>query len=180
MKDLAKSSKFLSLVLRHRPEEIGLQLDANGWASTTDLIERLNEHGFSCDFDSLKSIVDNNNKQRYAFTADFQKIRANQGHSLEIDLKLPVKTPPEVLYHGTAIQHIASIENLGLVKGNRHHVHLSSDISTALMVGGRHGKPIVLEVRAGEMHRCGFEFFQSDNGVWLTETVPSTFLKFPS
>jgi putative RNA 2'-phosphotransferase len=179
MKDLSKSSKFLSLVLRHRPELIGLKLDESGWASTTDLIEKLNENSYSCDLDMLKSIVETNNKQRYAFSPDYQKIRANQGHSLDIDLKLAAQAPPEILFHGTAVQHLPSIKLQGLLRGRRHHVHLSADLQTALNVGGRHGKPVVLEVLAGEMQRCGFSFFKSENGVWLTEAVPANFLYFP-
>lgn len=180
MKDLSKSSKFLSLVLRHRPELIDLELDAGGWASTSELIEKLNENGYSCDFDSLKSIVETNNKQRYAFSPDFQKIRANQGHSLDIDLDLTAQVPPEILFHGTAVQNLPSIRLQGLLRGARHHVHLSAEVQTAVNVGGRHGKPVVLEVQAGEMQRCGFSFFKSENGVWLTEAVPANYLNFPS
>ncbi len=180
MQDLVKSSKFLSFVLRHRPDKIGLELDENGWALTSDLLEKLNSNGYRCDFEQLKSIVENNNKKRYAFSEDFLKIRANQGHSVEIDLGLKPKMPPEILYHGTAIQNLSSIKKQGLIKGKRHHVHLSAEEGTAIQVGGRHGKPVVLKVKAGEMNRSGLLFFQSENGVWLVDSVPPDFLISPS
>ncbi|MBI1225548.1 MAG: RNA 2'-phosphotransferase [Bacteroidetes bacterium] len=180
MQDPVKSSKFLSLVLRHQPDKIGLVLDQNGWVGTSDLLEKLNYHGFKIDLEQLKIIVQNNNKQRFAFSDDFQKIRANQGHSVSIDLALEPKCPPEILFHGTAHQNLESIKKHGLVKAKRQHVHLSSDEKTAIQVGGRHGKPIVLFVKSGEMHQAGHTFFQSENGVWLINSVPIQFLIFPS
>lgn len=180
MHDLVKKSKFLSYVLRHHPEKIGLELDENGWADTANLLEKLNTEGQTWNLESLKFIVDNNNKKRFAFSEDFMKIRANQGHSIEIDLALKPKSPPEILYHGTAILNILFIKKQGLLKGNRQHVHLSTDESTAKQVGRRHGKPVVLVVKSGEMNRKGHLFFLSENGVWLTEAVPAEFLVFPS
>ncbi|MCF8244006.1 MAG: RNA 2'-phosphotransferase [Saprospiraceae bacterium] len=180
MQDLVKSSKFLSFVLRHRPDKIGLKLEENGWAVTTELLEKLNSNNFPCDFEKLKSIVENDNKQRYAFSEDFLKIRASQGHSIKVDLGLLPKVPPGTLFHGTAGYNIPSIKKQGLLKAKRHHVHLSINEETAIQVGGRHGKPVVLRVKAIEMTRIGHVFYQSENGVWLTDTVPPEFLVFPS
>lgn len=180
MQDLVQSSKFLSFVLRHRPDKIGLELDENGWASTADLLEKLHSNGHHWDLEQLKSIVENNNKKRFAFSEDFQRIRANQGHSVEIDLDLKPTAPPEILFHGTAIQHLPSIKKQGLTKAKRHHVHLSSEEGTAIQVGGRHGKPVVLKVKAGDMQGNGHAFYCSENGVWLTDSVPPEFLVFPS
>jgi putative RNA 2'-phosphotransferase len=179
MKDLVQSSKLLALVLRHRPDKIGLQLDENGWAATDELLSKLNEHRFPFDFELLKMVVETNDKQRFIFSDDLSKIRANQGHSVEVDLDLPSKTPPSFLYHGTAEKNLDSIKKQGLHKANRHHVHLSAETDTAMKVGGRHGKPVVLKVHSGEMRMDGFQFFQSENGVWLTDSVPSKYLSFP-
>jgi putative RNA 2'-phosphotransferase len=178
MKDLVQFSKLLALVLRHRPDKIGLQLDENGWAATEELLLKLNEHGFLYDFKVLKMVVEKNDKQRFIFSEDFSKIRANQGHSVEVDLDLPSKTPPSFLYHGTAEKNLDSIRKQGLHKASRHHVHLSTDTETAKKVGGRHGKPVVIKVHAGEMQIDGFQFFQSENGVWLTDAVPPKYLSF--
>lgn len=175
MKEHTKNSKFLSLVLRHQPDKIGLSLDENGWAKVEDLLEKL---PFELDFDSLKYIVDSSDKQRFAFSDDFTMIRANQGHSITVDLQLIAIQPPEILYHGTPVQNIASIKGQGLHKGQRHHVHLSADIETAARVGNRRGKAVVLKVKAGEMHRQGVEFYISNNRVWLTDAVPAEFIVF--
>ncbi len=178
MENLRRSSKFLSLILRHRPETIGLSLDPNGWAEVSELIVKLRQHAHPLDFQDLKIIVETSDKQRFAFSEDFKKIRANQGHSVKVDLGLLPVTPPEWLFHGTATQNIASIKASGLHRAERHHVHLSPDENTALQVGGRHGKAVVLKIHAGEMQRAGFVFFKSENGVWLTEEVPVQFIEF--
>ncbi|MCC6723707.1 MAG: RNA 2'-phosphotransferase [Saprospiraceae bacterium] len=179
MKDLVNSSKLIALVLRHRPDKIGLSLDQNGWASTDELLHKLNEHGHRFDLDLLKSVVENNDKKRFIFSKDLTKIRANQGHSVDVDLGLAPKDPPTILYHGTAEKFINSIQKSGLVKGSRQHVHLSADLDTARKVGSRHGTPVVLTVHSGEMRMDGHSFFQSENGVWLTESVPVQYLGFP-
>lgn len=175
MKNHIRTSKFLSLVLRHQPGKIGLNLNSNGWAEVDELLEKL---PFELDFQTLKEIVDTSDKQRYAFSPDFKKIRANQGHSVRVDLNLTPVEPPEVLFHGTATRNLESIKATGLNKGNRHHVHLSLNEETAVRVGGRHGKAVVLRVLASKMHQAGHSFFCSENGVWLTEEVPVRYIIF--
>lgn len=175
-----KISKFLSLVLRHKPETIGLHLDEQGWASVEELLEKINRAPYSLSFEDLKEVVATNDKQRFIFSEDYSRIRANQGHSVQVDLALEAKIPPGILYHGTAIKNLDSIRDKGLIKGSRHHVHLSSDKETAINVGGRHGKPVVLEVQAMNMYQAGMEFFQSENEVWLTDHVPAHLINFPS
>ena len=169
-------SKFLSLVLRHKPEEIGLQLDQQGWASTQELLEKLQQRGLQVDIDKLREVVRTNDKQRFKFSEDESKIRANQGHSIAIDLDLQAQKPPVMLYHGTALRNKTSILEKGLIKGSRQHVHLSNNKETAIKVGQRHGKPIVLVVDTQRMETDGFEFFLSDNGVWLTDHVPPEYI----
>lgn len=176
--DKIKISKFLSLVLRHKPETIDLELDENGWADTNFLIHGMLKANYSIDIKNLKDIVKSSDKQRFKFNDDFSKIRANQGHSINVDLKLEQKLPPEILFHGTATRNIDSIMQNGLLKQNRHHVHLSSDTETAEKVGMRYGKPIVLKIEAGKMSADGFEFYLSENGVWLTEKVDTKYIKF--
>ena len=175
MKNHTRHSKFLSLVLRHRPERISLTLDENGWAKVEDLLEKL---PFPLDFASLKSIVDSSDKQRFAFNEDFSMIRANQGHSIKVDLQLTVLQPPPLLYHGTPERNIPSIKEQGLHKAKRHHVHLSAEIQTAEKVGNRRGKATIITVKAEEMHEAGHTFYRSENGVWLTEVVPVEYLLF--
>jgi putative RNA 2'-phosphotransferase len=177
-KQITHISKFLSLVLRHRPGEIGLTLDENGWADTQQLLEKINSGNFSVTFEQLKLVVENNDKKRFIFSCDFTKIRASQGHSIEVDLQFDEITPPDQLYHGTAQQNIDSIKQQGLLKGNRHHVHLSSDSETAKKVGMRYGKPVILIVDAKQMNLDGYKFFRSENGVWLTEYVKPGYIKF--
>src|SRR5882724_2569539 len=170
MKDnLTKTSKFLSLVLRHKPEEIGINLDTAGWVSVAKLLDGCNKHGVAITLELLETVVATSDKKRFAFSEDKSMIRANQGHSVEVDLGYQTQEPPEFLYHGTAERFISSIMETGLVKRDRHHVHLSRDIETAAKVGQRHGKPVVLIVKSGLMHNQGLEFFVSGNGVWLTE-----------
>lgn len=171
-------SKFLSLILRHKPETINIALDENGWANVDELIRQANLHNIPLTQDSLGRIVTTNDKKRFIFSEDRLKIRANQGHSINIDLQLLEAEPPHLLFHGTALKNIDSIKAKGLLKGERHHVHLSTDIKTAKSVGGRYGKPIVLGINSGEMYLSGFKFFQSENAVWLTDHVPPQYLDF--
>jgi len=171
-------SRFLSYVLRHKPKAIGLKLDEHGWASVESLLDCVNSHGRKLNLSSLKEIVRTNNKKRFSFSDDGLMIRANQGHSIDIDLGLESKTPPEFLYHGTAVKFIPSIKKSnGLLSMNRNHVHLSHEIETAKQVGTRHGKALVMTIKAGEMNNNGYKFFLSDNNVWLTNHVPLVYIK---
>jgi putative RNA 2'-phosphotransferase len=174
---LTKLSKFLSLVLRHKPEEIGLTLDEQGWAEVDELIRLMNVQGNRLTRPLLEQVVAENDKQRFGFSDDGLRIRANQGHSLKIDLALEPLAPPEVLFHGTATRFLSAIMTAGLLPRSRQHVHLSHDPETAIRVGQRHGQPVVLTVAAQSMHRAGYQFFQSQNGVWLTAKVPPKFLQ---
>lgn len=178
--DRVRTSKFLSLILRHKPEEIGLTLDQNGWAEVEELIRLTNRHGIRLTRSMLEQVVAESDKQRFALSEDGQRIRANQGHSVDVDLALPPSQPPELLYHGTASRFVESIRRSGLHAAGRRHVHLSPDVPTAMRVGQRHGKPVVLIVRSNEMASAGHTFFVSANGVWLTEKVPVEFITFPS
>jgi putative RNA 2'-phosphotransferase len=177
-KEAVKISKFLSLVLRHQPEKIGLRLDAAGWVAVEDLLAACNAHGQPVTREQLQAVVAQNDKQRFALSADGLRIRASQGHSVEIELGYEPAPPPALLYHGTAERFLASIRAQGLLKGQRHHVHLSADAETARKVGQRHGKAVVLTVQAAPMQQHGFPFYLSTNGVWLTEHVPVTYLIF--
>ncbi len=170
-------SKFLSLVLRHQPETIGIRLDRNGWVDVDELIEQVNHFGIKLDRPTLNHIVETNSKKRFAFNETFEKIRASQGHSIEIELGYVNEKPPAILFHGTAEKIVQSILANGLEKRNRQHVHLSSDLTTAMKVGQRHGKPFVFQVLAEQMYNDNFQFFISDNGVWLTDKVPTKYLK---
>jgi putative RNA 2'-phosphotransferase len=171
-------SKFLSLVLRHQPEKIGLSLSQSGWASVGQLIEASRSHGVEFTLEELQNVIASNDKKRFSLSEDGLWIRANQGHSIEVELGYSPTAPPEILYHGTAERFLTSIKQQGLIKGKRRHVHLSSDVDTATKVGRRHGKPLVLRVNADRMHRDGFIFYLSANGVWLTERVPVRYLVF--
>ncbi len=177
--ELVKMSKFLSLVLRHKPEEIGLALDANGWAEIEELIRLSNEHGVRLTRPLLEQLVAESEKQRFALHTAEDKIRANQGHSVAVALGLPESKPPQLLYHGTATRFLDSIRATGLHAGSRQHVHLSLDIPTATQVGQRHGRVVVLVVHAGNMSSAGHKFYLSANGVWLTNGVQPEFLEFP-
>lgn len=175
---LIRQSKFLSLVLRHEPEKVGLTLDPQGWVGVDELLRAFAARGRGLTRDQLETIVSTSDKQRFAFSPDGTRIRANQGHSVEgVDLNLPPAAPPEILFHGTADRFLESIRASGLIKGARHHVHLSAELQTARKVGSRHGRLVVLEVAAGEMHRAGHVFFVSANGVWLADAVPAQFLR---
>lgn len=169
-------SKYISLVLRHRPGMISLVLDEAGWADVDALLVGMQQHGYSIDHAQLERVVAENDKQRFAFNAEHTRIRANQGHSVQVQLGLAVRIPPDLLYHGTAAKNIESIRKYGLLKGKRHAVHLSPDIDTARKVGQRHGQPVVLAIQAGRMAVDGFEFTCSQNGVWLVERVPPEYI----
>lgn len=178
-KETTHLSKFLSLVLRHKPETINLSLGENGWTDTVQLLGKMNAAGKAIDFETLKYIVDTNSKKRFAFNEDMSRIRASQGHSLEIELGYEPQEPPHILYHGTALQNLKAILEQGLIKGNRHHVHLSTSKETAMNVGSRYGKPIVLKVQSRQMYNNGHQFFVSENDVWLTDNVPHKYIKTP-
>ncbi len=178
-KQLKGRSKFLSLILRHKPEIIGLVLDGQGWADVDILLEKLQAEGRGLNKEELNEVVEKNNKKRFAFNEDKTKIRASQGHSIKLDLGYDPVQPPEFLYHGTATRFVNSIRKQGLIKGSRHHVHLSEQLDTAKSVGSRHGVPVILVVKAQEMYEAGFEFFVSENAVWLTDNIPVRYLVFP-
>lgn len=175
--EVKRSSKFLSLVLRHRPEAAGLVLDAQGWVSVADLLRGLHKAGKPLTMAALEQVVAENNKKRFEFSEDKTRIRASQGHTIDVDLGYEPMDPPEYLFHGTASQFLDSIFKTGLDKRERHHVHLSADLDTATNVGSRHGKVVVLRVRAQAMVQAGHAFYRSTNGVWLTESVPVEYLE---
>ncbi|MGN1457820.1 MAG: RNA 2'-phosphotransferase [Acutalibacteraceae bacterium] len=176
--DLTRTSRFLSLILRHKPEVIGITLDEHGWADIDELIDGINTHDkkYNINREILNQIVETDEKQRYAISSDGKLIRANQGHSIPVDVELKETEPPEELFHGTAERFSKSIEQQGILPQSRLYVHLSKDVQTAEKVGMRHGKPIVYRVNSGEMFRQGYKFYISLNGVWLTKNVPPQFL----
>ncbi|MEU3101144.1 RNA 2'-phosphotransferase [Streptomyces griseoflavus] len=173
-----KVSTYLSRHLRHQPERIGLTLDEGGWVEIEALIAAASAHGFRFTREELDHVVATNDKRRFAVEGD--RIRASQGHSVEVDLGLPAATPPPYLYHGTVARNLEAIRAEGLRPMGRHAVHLSADRETAARVGARRGRPVVLSVDTGAMHQDGHVFHLSANGVWLTEAVPSRYLRFPS
>lgn len=172
-----KLSRYISLILRHKPETIGITLDRNGWADVEKLIDGIKKSGYYIDKDILETIVRQDEKQRYSFNEKHTRIKANQGHSINVDLGLEERKPPEILYHGTATKSIESIMKEGITRQTRQYVHLSTDCETALKVGRRHGKPVILEVNSEAMFNDGCRFYLSDNGVWLTDTVPVKYIK---
>jgi putative RNA 2'-phosphotransferase len=174
---LVKVSKFLSKHLRHQPERLGLTLEPGGWVGVGDLLAACARHDFAVSRDELAEVVASSDKQRFAFDETGDRIRANQGHSVEVDLQLERVTPPDVLYHGTPQKNVEIILRDGLQKMARHHVHLSHDVATATKVGARRGKPVILVVDAAGMHGAGHSFFCSANGVWLVESVPPRYLR---
>jgi putative RNA 2'-phosphotransferase len=173
-------SKFLSLVLRHRPEAIGLTLAHDGWVPVAELLTALAAHGRPLDVAALEALVESSDKQRFAFSPDRLLIRANQGHSVRVELGLSPVQPPAILFHGTVARFLPAIRAQGLIKGQRHHVHLSATRELALVVGGRRGAPLVLEIAAAEMAAASYLFYRSENGVWLTNHVPPEFLVVPA
>ncbi len=175
---LTGTSRFISLILRHKPEVIGITLDEHGWADVDDMIAGINQSGkYKIDRDMLDEIVRTDEKQRYSYNEDHTLIRANQGHSIPVDVELEKVEPPEFLYHGTGEKFTASIDKQGLIPKSRLYVHLSPDEETAVKVGRRHGKPVIYLVRAGNMKRDGYAFYRSVNGVWLTKEVPVKYLR---
>lgn len=177
MKSHEKLGRFLSFILRHHPETIGITLDEFGWADVKQLLQNMNQHGKSINMQILETIVAENDKQRYSFNEAHTKIRANQGHSIAVNLQLEQKIPPDTLYHGTAKRFLNSIAKTGLQKMTRQYVHLSKEVQTALKVGQRHGDAIVLKVNAKQMYQKGYAFYLSENGVWLCDAVPSQYLE---
>ena len=164
--------RFLSLVLRHRPAAAGISLDQNGWANVDELIAGVRKTGRKIDESILEEVVEGNDKKRYMFNEDRTKIRANQGHTIAVDIELREQLPPMPLYHGTASRLLGNIRSQGLLKQKRLHVHLSADIATAASVGRRHGKAVVLEIDTASMVRDGYRFCLSENNVWLCDSVP--------
>lgn len=177
---LIRISKRLSYHLRHHPDELGLTLEPGGWVPVDELLAALARKGMAISRAELEEVVARNNKRRFAFDETGERIRANQGHSVEVDLGLEPVEPPAELYHGTGERAVAAILREGLRKMRRHHVHLSADQETARAVGARHGRPVVLIVDAAAMHKAGHRFYRSANGVWLVDEVPATFLSVAS
>lgn len=173
--NLKKLSKFLSLILRHKPETIGISLDEHGWANVDELIAGIGKNN-EFNMEILEEIVRTDEKQRYSFNEDRTLIRANQGHSVPVDVELEEMEPPKLLLHGTGKKYVESIDEQGLVSKSRLYVHLSSDEETAVNVGKRHGSPVLYVVKAGEMYQDGYKFYLSRNGVWLTKEVPVKYL----
>lgn len=171
-----ETSKFIALILRHKPETIGITLDEHGWANVEELVAGIAKQQ-AFDRDMLEEIVRTDSKMRYSFNEDHTLIRANQGHSIPVDVELEEKTPPDILWHGTGEKYVSSIDAQGLIPKSRLYVHLSADYATAVKVGSRHGKPVVYTVAARDMQKAGYQFYQSVNGVWLTKRVPAEFLK---
>jgi len=177
-KRLNETSKFLSYVLRHEPQAIGLQLDCEGWANIESLIAGAARDGRMLDIALIRAVVSSSDKKRFSLSDDGLSIRAVQGHSTaSVNLQHVEKEPPEFLYHGTATRFLQSIRQQGLIPGARHHVHLSQEIATAIAVGQRYGKPVLLKIEARRMHQQGFTFFHAENGVWLTAQVPTPFIR---
>lgn len=180
-KKVTETSKYLSLVLRHQPKVIGMQLDAEGWLPIDELIRNANQRGNSLSLEMLHEVVATCEKKRFSLSEDGLRIRANQGHSVpDIELNLKTLIPPNQLYHGTVAVFIKSIQEHGLMKRSRNHVHLSSDIETARKVGSRRGKPVILTIQTQAMYQSGFPFYLSANHVWLTDSVPAQFIEFPN
>ena len=173
---LKETSKYISLILRHKPDVIGITLDEHGWANVDELIAGVSKT-HPLNMATLEQIVAEDEKQRYSFNEDKTLIRANQGHSIPVDVELEEKEPPEILFHGTGEKYVDSINKEGLIPKSRLYVHLSANEDTALKVGQRHGKPVIFKVKSGKMHRDGFKFYCSVNGVWLTKSVPVEYLE---
>ena len=176
MRNLTNLSRYLSLILRHKPEVIGITLDKHGWANVDELIAGIAANN-EFNREILEEIVRTDSKQRYSFNEDGTLIRANQGHSIPVDVELEEVIPPEILWHGTAEKYVESINEQGLIPKSRLYVHLSRDLETAVNVGKRHGKPVVYQVKAGQMRRDGYKFYLSKNGVWLVKQVPAKYLR---
>lgn len=175
--NLTNLSRYMSLILRHKPEVIEITLDEHGWANVNDLIYGIRKNNPGFNMDILEQIVRTDSKQRYSFNDDKSLIRANQGHSVNVDVELKEKEPPEYLYHGTGEKYVKSINQDGLIPKSRLYVHLSKDIKTAENVGKRHGKEVIYRINSGQMYRDGYKFYLSENGIWLTKEVPIKYLE---
>lgn len=173
---LINTSRFISLILRHKPSEIGIELDEHGWANVAELIEGINKKQ-PFDMAQLEEIVASDDKQRYSFNEDKTLIRANQGHSIPVDVELKESLPPDILYHGTGEKYVSSINDMGLIPKSRLYVHLSKDMETAVNVGKRHGKPVIYIIDSKKMAADGYKFYLSVNNVWLTKKVPVEYLR---
>lgn len=173
---ISKISKYMSYILRHKPEDAGITLDEHGWADVGKLVSAVGKKFPGFDVMLLMCIVGSDEKQRYSLNENGSKIRANQGHSIRVDLELEAVTPPDILYHGTTLKYVESIRQSGLKPKSRQYVHLSKDMNTAFEVGKRHGKPYVYMIDTHKMWEDGHEFFLSENGVWLTKEVPAKYL----
>ncbi|PIT51407.1 RNA 2'-phosphotransferase [Snodgrassella alvi] len=172
----SQTSKFLSYILRHQPEAIGLTLNPDGWVNIDTLIKQANLHGETLNREIIDEIVQTSDKKRFTISENGQNIRAAQGHSTkQVDIAYSEQKPPEFLYHGTATRFLNSINQQGLLPGSRHYVHLSTDAETATTVGARHGKPVILQINALTMFQAGYKFYLADNGVWLTQTIPAKY-----
>ena len=177
MASINHTSKFISLILRHKPETIGIFLDEHGWADVQEMIDGINASGSDhLDMEMLEEIVQTDEKQRYSFNEDHTLIRANQGHSIPVDVELEEKNPPALLYHGTGEKYVSAIDEQGLIPKSRLYVHLSADVPTAKKVGSRHGKPVIYTIDCAKMTAEGYKFYLSANKVWLTKTVPVKYL----
>lgn len=174
--NLTKVSKYICLILRHKPETIGITLDGHGWANVDELIKGVSNSYPGFNIDILEEIVRTDEKQRYSFNEDKTLIRANQGHSIPVNVELEEVEPPEYLYHGTGEKYAEQIDREGLIPKSRLYVHLSEDVETAINVGKRHGEPVIYLVESGKMYRQGYKFYRSINGVWLAHNVPTEFL----
>lgn len=173
---ITETSKYISLILRHKPEVIGITLDEHGWANVEELIAGIQKtHPINREI--LEEIVRTDSKQRYSFNEDGTLLRANQGHSIPVDVELPAAVAPEILWHGTGEKYVSSIDKQGLLPKSRLYVHLSGDKETAMTVGKRHGKPVIYKILSGKMADAGYTFYRSVNGVWLTKTVPAEYLE---
>ncbi|ENY8380922.1 RNA 2'-phosphotransferase [Clostridioides difficile] len=180
VKSMSKKDKlsiFISLILRHKPETIGIKLDDYGYADVNELIEKINNTGRNINIEILEQIVKEDNKQRYSFNDARSKIRANQGHSINVNVELKELEPPKYLYHGTATRFLENIKNEGIIKQSRLYVHLSRDIDTAVKVGKRHGTPVILKINTGKMYENGYKFYLSENNVWLCEHIPFEYVE---
>lgn len=171
-----KISRYLSYILRHKPEVIGITLDAHGWVYVDELIIGMSKSPYPISKEYLKEIVATDDKQRYSFDESGTKIRANQGHSINVDLELEAVEPPEYLWHGTGMKYLDSIRSVGIIPKSRMYVHISASKNVARSVGERHGEAVILRVRSGEMYRNGYDFYLSSNGVWLTKNVPAEYI----
>ena len=173
--ELHQASKYLSFILRHQPDSIGLELSDEGWANINELIGKTRK--FKLTKELINTVVETNDKKRFLISEDGKRIKANQGHSIEVKLQLKPVTPPDFLLHGTAERFLESILKEGLTKQKRHHVHLSETQQTAMSVGKRYGKPALLIIDSKQMHGDGFEFLKTENGVWLVDSVPALYIR---